>query len=410
MNFAMVINVYIDVDETLLNPFDHPTNLDRFEKENTLRATVESINELQMTENDRLRIYIIAAATQENTKFDEKIRILIGNCFNDSNFELLTITNSDISSLKDESGSKFISGKGYPELRNLGFILPSIMNEDIIIQIDDDELVRPQYISKLKEVLNEHPDKYIFTAPYEKNGTVRIITKDPLKSWKKFSPMDKDMVKFFVESNDVKESLFGFGGNMAIRREFAEQVLYPLEVPRGEDFSMLLASRLVFENGNPLALIEKGNKVFKSYFVPFDEMTIIHKPPFEAKKEFLNYFENNMTRFIMEWGIFIKQNGLTIKKMKDLSYYINEMIGYTDIKKYLTPIFEEMLSSYPHDKIEEIKNRLLKLVDHYMESDRWEDYKNDQKLYIETLKRLKTESFKQLIINKGSVNNKFITK
>ncbi|MBF9017531.1 MULTISPECIES: hypothetical protein [unclassified Oceanispirochaeta] len=402
MNFAIVINVYIDVNETHPNPFDHPTSLIRFENENTFMTTLESIRKLKTETTDSLRIYTVASATQQSSEFDELIREKISECFKDFPYNWLLFTNSDIRLLREKTGSAFLSEKGYPELRNVGFILPSIMGEDIIIQIDDDELLRPEYIVKLKEVLAEHPDKYLFTAPYEKNGTVRIKTEDPLKSWKKFSPMDRDMVRFYVESDKAKESLFGFGGNMALRREFAETVHYPLNIPRGEDFSMLLASRLVYENGNALAGIEKENKIFRSFFLPFEEMTIIHRPPSEAKKDFLNYFENNMNRFIMEWGIFIKQKGLTISKMNELSYYIKEMIGYEDFKEYIRPVFDELYEQYPSDQLDEMKSRLFSLIDNVAESDRWEEYKAEQKQYIESMKRIKTEEFKAQVLEYGS--------
>ncbi|OQY31694.1 MAG: hypothetical protein B6241_13390 [Spirochaetaceae bacterium 4572_59] len=397
MKFAMVINVYIDVDEGTSNPFDHPTKLNSFENENTLKATVESIKKLIIEEQDNLTVYIIATATQERTDYDEIIRTKIKDCFSDFPYNLMVYTNADIKKLKEDSTCRFFSVKGYSELRNLGFILPSILKEDIIVQIDDDELLRPLYIEKLKKVLAAHPDKYLFTAPYEKNGTVRILTEDPLKSWKKFSPMDKDMIRFYENSEDVKESLFGFGGNMALRREFAENILYPPEVPRGEDFSMLLASRLVYENGNDLAGIEKGHEIYRSFFLPYKDMTIIHKPPYEAKKDFLKYFENNMTRFIMEWGIFIKQKGLTLQRMKELSCYIKEMIGHEDISLYLDIIFQEMHEHYPADKIDPIKERLNKLIQFYRSFDRWEEYKKNQKEYIEEIRRLQKEDFQNVI-------------
>lgn len=402
MNFAIIINVYIDIDIDVPNPFDHPTNLERFMLENTLCDTIDSINEIILDDNDQLNLYIIGTATQENRAYDNRIREEIRNCFIHCKYNYLILTNSDILSLREESDSEFFSVSGYPELRNIGFLISAIMDEEILIQIDDDELLKPMYIKKLKEVLTDHPDKYIFTAPYEKNGTVRILTEDPLVSWKKFSPMDKDMVRFYVESNELKESLFGFGGNMIIRKAFFEKIFYPTEVPRGEDFSMLLASRLIFENGNPLIGLKKGNPVFRSFFLPYEELTIIHKPPFEAKKDFLKYFENNMKRFIMEWGIFSKQTGLTKKRMEELSFYIKEMIGHDDMRLYLEPVFDELTLSYPQHFVKEIKDRLLETIIIYEKIDRWEEYKIKQKLYIKTIEQLKTEKFSEMIIRLGS--------
>ena len=396
-----MINTYVNVNRTGKNPFDHPTDLNNFDEENTLEVTIESLNSLIIDRGDNLKIYLFAAATQEDTRKDKEIRKKTEAILADCRFESLIFTNSDIKDLRESSGFDFISAKGYPELRNCGFIFPSIMDEDIIIQIDDDEVLRPGYLDKMKEVLLKHPDKFIFTAPYEKNGTVRINTRDPLVSWKKFSLMDRDMVRFYEESSDAQESLFGFGGNMVVRREFAELVPYPPEVPRGEDFSMLLASRLVYENGNPLAGIEKGAREFRSFFLPYREMTIIHRPPAEAKKDFLKYFENNMKRFIMEWGIFIKQKGLTLNKMENLSFYIREMIGHDNMEDYLTPIFDEMTGKYDSKKIAAMKNRLFELISYYRSNNRWTKYRKTQQSYIDGLKRLKTETFRKEISKRG---------
>jgi hypothetical protein len=401
MNISIVINTYIDVDESIANPFDHPTSLDRFEDENTLSATLDSINKLNVDNKDKIKIVLFAIATHKSCEFDSEIRSKIKICSRGLLHESLIYTNSDINELNKNLRSPFLSVCGYPEIRNLGFIIPIVLGDDVIVQIDDDELMRPDYLFKMKEILNKNSDKYLFTAPYEKNGTVRINSEDTLESWGKFSSMAEDMENFYFKSDCLKETLFGFGGNMIIKKEFAEKVFYPLNVPRGEDFSMLLAARLVYENGNVYADINEKNELYKAYFAPYKELTIIHKPPHEAKADFLKYFENNMKRFIMEWDIYSKQRKLTKSKLKELSEYIYRMIGYEDIKVYILKIIAEMNNIFDNKQVEYISKRLMDDIDHYKTFDRLDEYMKMQSEYIKFIKNISVDLWYKKILYMG---------
>lgn len=383
MKFAMVINVYIDTKVVEKNKFDHPTDLDNFEIENTFAKTLASINKLKKT-NDSLNLYIFALAAEGDRNRDQEIKSKMHKILSKSSYKYYLFTNSDIKKLRDYTDSKFFSVEGYPEIRNLGLIIPSLLKEDVIIQIDDDELLRPEYLKSIKEILNNNPDKYLFTAPYEKNGSTAIKNKDPLKSWKKFSSMQQDMNRL-MKDQSLKETLFGFGGNMIIRSELACKSFYPLAVPRGEDFSYLLANRLIYENGNAEAGIEKKNKIYKAYFSPLKELTIIHEPPAEAKSDFLFYLEKNLKRFIMEWSIFSNQNELSISELKDLSFYLAEMFGYHDFKAKLLEIIEELKANYELDLVKEFQKKIFDFYDSFSETNRFKLYQNNQRDYIKSL-------------------------
>ncbi|MBM7560076.1 hypothetical protein [Marinitoga litoralis] len=266
MKFAIVINTYIRIDKSLKDNFDHPTLLEDFEINNTLYKTIDSINSLNI-DNDEVSIYVFSIAAHEDTSKDKIIKTKTEKILKDSRFKYYIYTNTDIQEYKKKFNSNFFSSKGYSEIRNLGFLFPIMNNEDIIIQIDDDELLRPNYIIKTKEILNNNPDKYLITAPYEKNGTIRILGKDNLTTWKKNKAMDDDIVRL-SKDNSLKECVFGFGGNMIIRKEFAQKMYYPLDIIRGEDFALLLASRLIYENGNKYANINPKNDLFKTYYCP----------------------------------------------------------------------------------------------------------------------------------------------
>lgn len=393
----MVINVYINTKINKKNKFDHPTDFDNFESENTFAKTIESINKLKKTKDD-LTIYIFAIATAEDRSHDQQIKKKMKKILKESCYDYHLFTNSDIKRLNDFTKSKFFSVNGYPEIRNLGLIIPTLLNEEIIIQIDDDELLREEYLITLNRILKNNPDKYLFTAPYEKNGTTEIKNKDTLKSWRKFYSMQKDM-KRLMKDQSLKETLFGFGGNMIIRSELARKSFYPAAVPRGEDFSYLLANRLIYENGNPKAGIERKNEIYKAYFSPLKELTIIHEPPAEAKSDFIFYLEKNLKRFIMEWNIFTNQDKLSISGLKNLSYYLAEMFGYDDIKVKLLEIIKEVKNKYESKVANEFEKEILDFYDKFNRINRFKSYQNDQKKYINFLGNWQDTDLERIIIN-----------
>lgn len=401
---AIVINVYLDPKLNKKNKFDHPTDLDNFEDQNTFAKTIASINKLRKTKAE-LSLYIFAVAAGEDQSRDQEIRRKLENILRQSNYQYYLFTNSDIKQLNDYTKSKFFSVNGYPEIRNLGLIIPSLLAEDIIIQIDDDELLRENYLITLKKILKDNPDKYLFTASYEKNGTTAINNEDPLNSWQKFYSMQKDM-KRLTQDQRLKETLFGFGGNMIIRNQLAEKSFYPFAVPRGEDFSYLLANRLIYENGNPKAGIEKKNEIYKAYFSPLKELTIIHEPPAEAKSDFLFYLEKNLKRFIMEWNIFNNQNQLTIKKLEDLSFYLAEMFGYDDFKAHLLAIIKEVENNYESNPAKEFKEEILSFFEKSKSENRFKKYLENHSEYLKSIKSWKqNKELKRLLLSfKNPVN------
>ncbi len=341
MKTALVINCYISTSPGETHGFDHPTRLDCFETEASLPATLKSIKKAELPEECVLTLYVFGIAVNSSCDKDGEIRECLERELQLTDLDYHLYTNTDIARmclLAAPEAKPFFSVAGYPEIRNLGFILPLQNGEDVIIQLDDDELVHPHYFVTALELLKQHPDKALFTAPYMKNGTVRIRTSDDLESWPKFSSMDKDMARLEKAVEPV-ETLFGFGGNMIVRSSFARRVYYPLGVPRGEDFSMLLASRLLYAN---CSSSEKAGLV--AWFVSLPELTIDHRPPAEAKSDFLFYLEKNLRRFVLEWYMLNSQDKLKAADLEPLSSYQHAMLGVDDYGQKIKEIYAELES------------------------------------------------------------------
>jgi len=354
MRIAVVVNCFIGAVPGEPNGFDHPTPLATFGRDATLPATVESLGRAARMTDDSIVLYVFAVAINGRLEFDEAIRSAVRPALDSSGLAYRLITNGDIRAMAEmeaEDARLFFSAEGYPEIRNLGFIVPVRDGADVVVQVDDDELVPDGYLKAVSALVRAHPDKGLFTAPYEKNGTTRITAVDDLASWPKFSSMDRDMERLAATRGPV-QTLFGFGGNMVVSSAFARSVFHPLGVPRGEDFSLLLVARILYANGaadgssaapgGVADVLEPGDPRLVAWFVNDADMTIDHRPPSEANRDFLSYLEKNLRRFVLEWFMLRGQEALTADDLLPLSSYIHAMLSPDDFAAKIAQIYAEL--------------------------------------------------------------------
>ncbi len=339
MRIIVVVNCHVSARRGEPHGFDHPTALDAFAAEATLPATILSLVRAERPSGLDLACLVFALAVDGSSDHDAAIRAAVDASIEAAagglGLPVEVLTAGDVEALAAKASPeerRFFSVSGYPEIRNLGLIEALRRGADAIVQIDDDELVPPRYFMRLDRLLRDHPDRQLFTAPYEKHGTIRITNRDDLASWPKFSSMDADMARL-EKAGEPVETLFGFGGNMIIRRDFARRVFYPLGVPRGEDFSLLLAARLALAHGH-------GG--LAAWFVNDPDLTIDHRPPAEAKKDFLGYLEKNLRRFILEWLELRSQDAFRPSELAALSRYQAAMLDIDDYGAKLREIYAEL--------------------------------------------------------------------
>lgn len=395
MKIGIVINTYLITQEREKNPFDHPTPLWDFDEANTLRATLESIRDANRREEDSYTLYLFGIAANEETandaEIEEKMRVLVNEVGGLP--QTIVISNRQIEDLRTVTGIEFFESCGYPEIRNLGLLIPAMMEEEVIMQLDDDELIRPDHLVRFAEIFEAHPEYGIVTAPYEKNGTVRILAKDPLSTWEKYSSMDREMERLLATEN-CQQTLFGFGGNLCLRRSVAKEALYPRRVPRGEDFSFLLACRLLHANGDQAAGLAGGASQFLTWFCPEEGVTILHHPPVEAKAAFLRYFENNLNRFILERQMVVSQNGFSLEDLAENSHYLSAMFGQEDfeaqLKTWIQEIRDERQDIDDPSEVDQMEERLMTRLDHVSQTQRWQQYLQDRRRFAEAQAWLST--------------------
>ena len=387
---SMVINIYIDTKCGEENIFDHPTDFDSFDETGTFPRTFESLKELRIPYGHEFELFVIAAAANGDTVKDIEIRGKLIKVAKTADFKSYIITNSDIDNLRSE-GYSFLSTAGYCEIRNLGFIFPFFSGGDYVIQIDDDELVKPGYLEKMVEIFNKYPDIYVLSGLYDEKGSLLYDETNDYVTWQKDTAMNEDRRRIIASNPEPVELFYGMGGNMMFKREFFSQICYPENVARGEDFALLLASYLIYFNGNDKCAIPLGNDVFRTYCTAADEITIIHKQPYSEKSNREKYLKLNFIRFIMQRRM--AEDYIDKDKYFELSKYMYKMTMPEDLLKKIDNVSQEAVERGECSATAAEKD-IPKLKEFYVElkkRDLFEEYKEYQHIYITSLKNNKID-------------------
>ena len=394
---SIVVNIYINTTPEQENTFDHATDFNEFDTDNTFTDFYKSVKKLNLPSDHCYDLYVFAIAANNDTSKDVKIKQKIEEIVKEAGFDVFVITNSEVYKLKRE-GNTFLSVDGYCEIRNLGFIFPYHNNSDFVIQFEDDEIVRENYLVRMIEIYDANPDIFSLNALYEKDGSVTVDESSDMECWKKCAMMNEDFNRLSKAVEPI-ESIFGLGGNMTFKREYFSQICYPEKVSRGEDFALLLSARLVYVNGNEKCGIASGNQKFKSYFVSDKDMTIIHEPPVSTPKK--HKLKIDFTRFIMQKALM--KNHLSMDELHKLSRYIYRMLSIEDYLEFAKEVYIEAAETDPKAYPEEFINSELadikELLNEYGKRDLFEEYKGYQKQYINSLKNNRIDVYDYQVKN-----------
>ena len=389
MKISMVINVYIDTKIAADTIYDHPTSFERFEETNTFAGTFASIQDLEIPPGNDFELYVIATAANQDLLKDAEIKEKIHNIVQDSRFKTYIITNSDIERIKEEDGFDFLSTEGYCALRNLGFILPYYSGADIVAQIDDDEILKKNYISKMLDLFKANPHIYMLSGLYEESNSLVYNKKTDFKTWQKDVAMNEDRKRVIASSEPI-EIMYGMGGNMMIKRAFFSKICYPQKIPRGEDFALLLSAYLVYYHGNDRCGIESGNEIFRTYCTSEPDLAIIHKQPYSAKSNVRKYLKTNFMRFILQRNA---ARNLDMDIFRNLSVYMFRMTMPASIMQKIDDVYAEAVEERNLDPIyaELDKAELKKLYEDTKNRDLFSEYKAYQAQYLIMLKDKKMD-------------------
>ena len=68
----MVVNIYIDTNPEMENIFDHPTDFEKFDSENTFIHILESINKLNVPSGYKFGLFVFALSVNNDISKDSQ--------------------------------------------------------------------------------------------------------------------------------------------------------------------------------------------------------------------------------------------------------------------------------------------------------------------------------------------------
>jgi len=145
----------------------------------------------------------------------------------------------------------FISLGGYSSVRNCQLLVPHILGSEVIIALDDDEVVEPDYLEKALEFIGrEYGGELVagvagfYLDSAGRNKLPEGEVNDNIFR-RKNAIMNKATRALEAKPGRLVETAVAFGGNMVFHRSLFTQVPFDPYIARGEDIDYLINSRFL---------------------------------------------------------------------------------------------------------------------------------------------------------------------
>ena len=134
----------------------------------------------------------------------------------------------------------------YAGIRNMQLLIPNMANADIVIALDDDEVIAPNYVHQaLKAIKTDRI--FGIAGPYEnENGELDLVEGEETGNifLDKSRIMNAGLRQLIENPAKILPSPQVFGGNMIFQRDLFTQVGFDPGITRGEDMDYMLNSHL----------------------------------------------------------------------------------------------------------------------------------------------------------------------
>ena len=232
--------------------FDHPTPL---HAEGTLPRCLESLAGIR---SDAFQVLVITAPVNAelHQAVERHVEQLIAPF--KSRYPICQFGPSDLAAVKQELttaglDSPLISLTSYAQIRNCQLLSAAVLDAGLVVAIDDDELVPPDYLKKALQsaggsrgsspvqglaglYLNSEGDYHVSEAPGSR-GEANIFRR-------KAALMNDEIGSYMAQPERIVGTAMALGGNMIFTRELLEHVPFDPGITRGEDLDYLMNSRL----------------------------------------------------------------------------------------------------------------------------------------------------------------------
>ena len=292
--------------------YDHPTPVDG---PSTLPRLLDSLVKL---EGPPFGVLVLTAAVHPDLEDEaaQRVEMLIRPYR--QHFPLAQFAGADLQLLRERVTAAgfdpaLVALRNYASVRNCQLIVPHLLGSEVVVALDDDEVVGPDYLRLATEFIGEeHPGIGGFYLDCE--GEVLLPEGEPTDN----PFLDKSAI--MNEGTRAIQALPGrlvptpvvLGGNIVFFRSLWERVSFDPWITRGEDIDYLINGRL------------QGLEFFLD-----KELTITHLPPEAYGALPYAKLAQDVERFIYERGKLLvarKQPGLTALDPEELDPYPGRLL------------------------------------------------------------------------------------
>ncbi len=269
--------------------YDHPTPLD---ENGTLAFLLDSLCEQDSASSFCALILVSTTKAEYASQATARVRQIIAPYTEKLNLHIADIKTAQFLDQELQSHGvdlQIASMRGYAAVRNLQLLIPAIMGAEIIIAIDDDEVLPPNYLMQAIKWIGEdcEDDKITGIAgPYlNEEGSPYISEAKKVSNIlvDKSIFMNETIRQFMAYPDKLAKTPMSLGGNMIFHRELFTQVGFDPAITRGEDIDYLINARIAGQS---------------FYFDP--KLTITHLPPRHFEAPQYAKMRQDIIRFIYE--------------------------------------------------------------------------------------------------------------
>jgi len=292
--------------------YDHPTPLDGG---STLPRLLKSLTALKGPDPS---VLILTAATHPKLEdaAAQRVETLVRPYR--QHFPIAQFAATDLQLLRERVVAAgfdpaLVALRDYASVRNCQLIVPHLLGSEVVVALDDDEVVGPDYLRLATEFIGEeHPGIGGFYLDCE--GEVLLPEGEPADNpfLDKSAIMNEGTRAIQALPSRLVPTPVVLGGNMIFFRSLWERVSFDPWITRGEDIDYLINARL------------QGLEFF------FDkELTITHLPPEAYGALPYAKLAQDVARFIYERGKLLvarKQPGLMALASEELDPYPGRLL------------------------------------------------------------------------------------
>lgn len=272
-------------EQTKAGNFDHPTPING---ESTLPRLLDSL--LYQDEVD-FQVLILAGGVDESVL---PLAAGVVRQISQKYVDKLELTTGDISMLLNvrerfNLPDRAFNLTSYAGIRNMQLLIPNMAGAQVVIALDDDEVIVPQYVHQAVELINNSVDgKRVLglAGPYEdEHGQFDLAETEETGNifLDKARIMNAGLQELARNRASVIQSPQVFGGNMVFHSDLFTQVGFDPGITRGEDMDYMINTRL------------QGS----SWYMASD-LRITHLPPKQYDIPAYAKLKQDVLRFIYE--------------------------------------------------------------------------------------------------------------